>query len=386
MQVPGSPQSAGAGTEGATVPGRQEGGCLPSPAVTILAGGSGTRFWPLSTRARPKQFLNLLGGSSLLQESFRRALLLTTAERVLVLTNEAFLSQVREQLPELPPGNVVAEPLRRDTAAAICLGALLQERQCGGAVNVVLTSDHRIVPDEEFVRVMLSAARAAAVSSCLYTIGIRPRYAATGYGYLCRGPLLFDDAGLRHHVVDGFREKPSPELAQEYVASGRYLWNSGMFVWRNDVLLAELARCLPQHLSALAEACTAGLPTRHVLLRAFEQLPAVSIDYGVMERAPDVRVVEATFEWSDLGGWPALRDYLEQDEAGNSCRGRVAALDATGNLVFCENRDELVALVGVSDLVVVRAGGKTLILPCSRAEELKRLVGFLDERGQGRDL
>jgi len=359
---------------------------VPPRVVTILAGGSGTRFWPLSTRARPKQFLRLLGDRSLLQESFRRALLLTTADRVLVLTNEDFVPQVREQLPELPSWNVLGEPLRRDTAAAICLAAVVQERMWGRAVNVVLTSDHRIAPDEEFARVMLSAARAAAASACLYTIGIRPAYPATGYGYLRRGPLLFTEAGLRHHVVEGFREKPNQEVAEQYVASGDYLWNSGMFVWRNDVLLAAFERFLPKHVRAIGDACTAGVPAREVLLRAFEQLAAVSIDYAIMEQASDVRMVEAAFDWNDLGGWPALRRYLEQDEAGNAYRGRLAALDAGGNLVFCENEDELVALAGVSGLVVVRAGSKTLILPCSRAEELKRLVGFLDERGHGRDL
>ncbi len=357
-----------------------------APVVTILAGGSGTRFWPLSTRAKPKQFLTLLGGCSLLQESFRRALLLTTADRVLVLTNEALVAQVREQLPGLPSANVVAEPLRRDTAAAICLAAVLQQREWGRVVNVVLTSDHHISPDQEFARVMLSAARAAAATPCLYTVGVCPAHPATGYGYLCRGSLLFTEGGLGHYAVEGYREKPSQEIAEEYVASGNYLWNSGMFVWRNDVLLAQFERLLPRHVHAITGACTAGVPAREDLLRAFEQLPAVSIDYGIMEQAPDVRVVEATFGWSDLGGWPALREYLEHDETCNAHRGRLAALDAGGNLVFCENEDELVALVGVSDLVVVRAGDKTLILPCSRAEELKGLVALLDERGQGRDL
>lgn len=372
-------------------PGGSAGSEVPRPAalplaVTLLAGGVGTRFWPLSTRSKPKQFLNLLGEGSLLQESFRRALLLTTADRVLVLTNEDHVSLVREQLPDLPAENVVGEPLRRDTAAAICLGGLLQQVLWGPLVNVVLTSDHHIEPDQEFARVVLSAARAAAASACLYTIGIRPHSPATGYGYLHRGPLLSDDGGVCHHMVKGFREKPNREVAEEYVSSGEFFWNSGMFVWRNDVLLEEFHRCLPEHVTVLQRACAAGTPARAVLLRAFEQLRAVSVDYGVMEKARDVRMVEATFRWSDLGGWPALAEYLAQDEAGNAHRGRVVTLDARDNVVFCEDEDELVALVGVTDLIVVRAGGKTLVLPRSRAEELKDVVGSLSDGGQGRDL
>lgn len=360
----------------------------PDVAITLLAGGAGTRFWPVSTRLKPKQFLALLGSRSLLQETYRRALLLTTPERILVLTNEDFVPLVREQLPGLPPANVVGEPLRRDTAAAVCLSSLLQQGNWGDLVNVVLASDHRIAPDEEFVRVMLSAVRAAAGSSSLYTIGISPSHPATGYGYLHRGDLLLEDGGVRHYRVDAFREKPAAELAEQYIQDGEHYWNSGMFVWRNQAVLTEFERRLPSHLSILRDACdqAGGSPPPEALRRAFEQLPTLSVDYGVMETAPDVRMVEATFQWSDVGGWQALAEFLERDEAGNSRRGRLVALDSGGNIVFCEDADELVALLGVSDLIVVRSGGKTLILPRSRAEELKDLVGTLSERGQGRDL
>ena len=357
-------------------------------AVVIMAGGVGTRFWPLSTRRRPKQFLSLLGGRSLLQQSFDRALLLAPPERILVLTSGEFLGLVQEQLPELPSRNVVGEPMRRDTAGAVTLGALLCRERFGSGVMVVLTADHHIEPIGEFLRTLESAIRAARGTRALYTIGISPSYAACAYGYLQRGLLVGEDGGVRHYRLDYFREKPDVETAQEYVGSGEFCWNSGMFVWEVDTILEEVAAQLPRHLELLSPVAGAdGLPGWEEELRAaFAALPSLSIDYGVMEKADDVRMVEATFKWSDLGGWLALEEFLDTDGAGNRRRGRTAALGARGNLVFSEDPDELVALLGVRNLVVVRAGHRTLVAGREHAEEIKDLVHFLEETGEGRDL
>lgn len=349
-------------------------------AVLILAGGAGTRFWPLSTQQRPKQFLSLLGEETLLQAAFRRARLLAPLERILVMTNETFLPLVREQLPDLPEKNIVGEPMRRDTAAAICLGAILFQRRFRNPVMVVVTADHRIEPVEEFIRVIRSAASMAARERVLYTIGIPPTYPATSYGYLHKGNRLQTDDGLEHYELLGFREKPDLPTAETYVRSGEYAWNSGMFIWQVGVILEEIAQKLPLHREALEPCVLDGEEAtcdQDKLSQAFGVLPPVSIDYGLMEHAQNVRMIGATFEWSDLGGWLALEAYLASDEAGNHYRGQVVGLDSRSNIVFCENPDELVALVGVDDLVVVRAGNRTLVVPRWRAEDVKQLVARL---------
>lgn len=344
--------------------------------AVIMAGGVGTRFWPLSTQERPKQFLKLFDDRSLLQKSFDRIAALVPPERVMVLTGIAFAGLVREELPELPPENVIGEPLRRDTAAAVCLGATLCRKRFGNPVMVTLTADHLIDPVDVFLRTLLSAARFARESEALYTIGIPPSYAATSYGYLELGPQIADDQGVEHFKLVSFKEKPDIETARRYVESGQFHWNSGMFIWTVDAILRETERLLPEHLKNLTHAArfdrTADWPNE--LQKAFEALEPISIDYAVMEKAPDVRCVASKFTWADIGGWQALKNYLPQDEAGNACRGQTVTLDAKGNLVFCEDPTELVMLVGVKDLVAVRAGRKTLIAHKDRAEEIKEVV------------
>jgi mannose-1-phosphate guanylyltransferase len=360
---------------------------LADVAVVIMAGGAGTRFWPLSTHTRPKQFLQLVGDSSLLQQSYARARALTAPERILVLTNAGYAEQVREQLPELDAANVIGEPMRRDTAAAVCLGALLCRHRFADPVMVVLTADHRIEPLEEFTRDIRSAAAAARGTGALYTLGIVPTNAATGYGYLQQGELLADDDGVMHHRLRCFREKPDRATAEEYVATGEFLWNSGMFVWTAGAIITELERSLPAHVQLLCAAADAdGTPEWPEALRsAFAAVGSTSIDLGVMEKARDVRMVAATFHWNDLGGWLALAEFLEEDDADNHYRGRLATYDSRGNLTFSEDPAELIALVGVDNLVVVRSGARTLVTSAHRAEEIKALVRMLDARGDGSD-
>ena len=344
--------------------------------AVIMAGGAGTRFWPLSTEKRPKQFLSLFGDKSLLRMSYERVSGLAPPERVLVLTNRNFLPLVMGQLPEVPPINVVGEPLRRDTAAAITLASLICRERFGDPLMLVLTADHLIEPLELFHKTALSALRAARDEEVLYTFGIRPTYAATGYGYLELGRKVLEDDGIEHYEVMTFKEKPDRETAEEYLRSGRFLWNSGMFAWRTTVILEEIERCLPGHLQVLEQAMKyygrEGWEGR--LEEAFSSIDPISIDYGVMERAERVRCVAASFQWSDVGGWLALKGYLRDDGEGNRHRGKLLTLDAADNLVFCEDEEEQVALIGVKGLVVVRAGGRTLIVPQERTEEVKRLL------------
>ncbi len=345
-------------------------------AVVIMAGGSGTRFWPVSTEARPKQFLTLFGDRSMLQRTYDRVAGLVPPERVLVLTSARFTDLVAEQLPELPAGNIVGEPVPRDTSGAVALAAVLCRARFGDPVMAVLTADHRIEPAEAFHAALRSAARGARESGALYTFGVAPSYPATGYGYLESGQRLDADGDVEHFELLRFREKPDRATAERFLATGRHSWNSGMFVWTTAAIWDAIEAHLPdhaRHLAPLAEAD--GTDRWEDALRAgFEPLPKISIDFGVMEKAAAVRMVRATFEWSDVGGWLALEEFLAADEHGNTARGELHALDAAGNLVFCEDAAETVALVGVEDLVVVRSGPRTLVTRRDTAEQIKALV------------
>ncbi len=344
--------------------------------VVIMAGGAGTRFWPLSTRQKPKQFLRLFGERSLLQMSFDRLQGIVSADRILVLTNRDFVSLVREQLPELPAENVIGEPHRRDTGAAVCLAALLARKRYGNPVIATLTADHLIKPVEEFQRTLLSAVEKAAAESVLYTFGVRPSYPATAYGYLEIGESIETDGQIPHYRLRRFKEKPDQETARSYVDSGKYLWNSGMFVWQTSTILSELEMNLPDHVERIGEAVKLDGSDgwEAALERAFEPLASISIDFAVMEKAKEVCCVSASFEWSDVGGWLALADHLPVDDEGNHYHAELHSLDSRDNLVFSEDESERVMLVGVEGLIVVHSGDRILVTRKERAEEIKKLV------------
>lgn len=358
----------------------QQSDLLRDTAAVIIAGGSGTRFWPLSSENRPKQFLALFGERTMLQETCARLHGIVVPNRIVVVTNRKHVASVRKQLPEVPAENVVGEPVAKDTAAAVTLGALICRLRFGNPVMAVLPADHYISPVEAFRRTLQSAMSAARNGSngCkrLYTIGITPTYPAIGYGYLLRGERIREDDGMEHFRVKAFKEKPDVDTARRYLESGNCFWNSGMFVWTADDLLARVEEFLPQHAENLSRAIAYyGSPQwRKALERAMEPLAKISIDFGVMEKADNVCMVKAGFAWSDVGSWPALAQYMEKDRSGNATRGRVECLDASNNLVFSDNQREIVALVGVHDLVVVRCRGMTLVVHRDRAEDVKKIV------------
>lgn len=394
----------------------------PQLVAVVIAGGSGTRFWPVSTGDRPKQFLPLFGRRTLLQATVDRLEGLVPAERILVVTAARFVPTVQAQLPDIPAGNIIGEPEARDTAAAVALAGLIIRRRFGNPVMAVLPADHVIEPKGAFHRAVRSAALAAAAGGRLYTFGIRPTYPATGYGYLETGPPVAapevsaevplepppaaapepapeaapeptlqvpqvpsgEGGGcLQHFRVETFREKPSRETAEAYVQAGGYYWNSGMFVWSTKTLLDAVERHLPEHARRLfpLESYVDTPEWEERLAGAFGRVPKISVDYGIMEKADEVYMVAAPFRWSDVGGWAALADFLDKDPAGNAVRGVVHALDARGNVVFAEDGSETVALVGVEDLIVVRAGNRTLVARKDRAEDIKRLVEAMQQRG-----
>ncbi len=347
----------------------------------IMAGGSGTRFWPASRRSRPKQLLCLTGRRSLLQQTVERMAPLTPPERVLVVTGAGHAEQVAQQLPQVPAAQVLAEPLARNTAAAAGLAAAWVARRDPQAVCLVLPADHLITDEALFRRTLERAVQVAREEEALVTLGLTPRYAATGFGYIETGRVL-DQAEPQVSRVRAFHEKPELELAQRYLASGRHLWNSGMFAWRAGVLLREIDTHLPELGRGLKElAPLLDTPEQdQALARIYPGLPSISVDHGILEKSDCLRVVRADFGWSDVGSWEAMAELWPADQAGNACRqGHLLALDARDNLISAGDR--LTALLGVSGLVAVVTDDVLLILPRQRCQEVKDIIAELERRG-----
>lgn len=342
--------------------------------VVILAGGAGTRFWPASTSKKPKQFLKLTGERSLIQLTYDRVKDIVPPSRVLVITSKKFVATVKRHLPELPAANVIGEPMRRDTAAAVALATLLVQERFGTSTMAVLTADHLIGPPEAFQGALLSAAKRASTGKNVYTFGIPPTSPSTGFGYLEVGDQIMFDGGVGHHAVHSFHEKPDLKTAEGYVASKRFFWNSGMFVFQSQFMLQTMRFLIAEHVAALEPVVKTKKLSPKALEKAFQGLSQVSVDKAVMEKLETTMCVRANFNWSDVGGFPALAAHLSHDDKKNAVRGRLRARESTGNVVWCEDPQEVVALVGVSGLVVVRAGKRTLVVPIERAEEIKKLV------------
>jgi mannose-1-phosphate guanylyltransferase len=344
--------------------------------VAILAGGSGTRFWPASTRSVPKQLLPLSGGKALLRETFDRAAPLAPPERIAVVTSARFVDGVRRLLPELPAANAIGEPAARNTLAACAVAAQWAKAQDPDAVLVTLPADHAVSPADAMREVLRSAAAHAAASRSLVTLGLRPTFPATGFGWIRLGDEVARQGGHAVHRVASFVEKPDRARAELYLAQGGHLWNLGMFAWRADAFLAEVARLALE----VAERSLLALTS---IDRAYDGMPSVSVDHGVLEHTSVVDCVPCSFEWDDLGSFAALPRHLPQDAAGNCATGPLVALDARNCIAWAED-GRMTALLGVEDLIVVHANGATLVAHRSRSEDVKRIVEELAKKGLGR--
>ncbi|KIX15008.1 mannose-1-phosphate guanylyltransferase [Dethiosulfatarculus sandiegensis] len=347
----------------------------------IMAGGSGTRFWPASRKDRPKQLLALTGERSLLQQTVDRMAPLTPCEQVLVVTGANHSDQVRDQLSLVPKSQVLAEPMGRNTAAAAGLAAAWVAKKDPSAVCLVLPADHLITDESLFMGTLKKAAQKAISEDVLVTLGLTPHYPATGFGYIEAGTVV-DETQPKVMQVAAFHEKPDLETARSYLDSGRYFWNSGMFAWRAEVLLAEIRRHLPKLADGLDElAPSLGTPQEaEALARVYPELPAISVDHGILEKTSELRVVKADFGWSDVGSWEAMADLWPKDKAENASRQKeVLAIDATGNVV--DAGDRLVALLGVKDLAAVVTDDVLMILPKDRAQDVRLIIEALKEKG-----
>jgi len=349
--------------------------------AVILAGGSGTRLWPRSRARMPKQFLDIAGERTMLQEAVDRIEPLIPQERILIITNREYLPLVKEQLPGLPASNAIGERASRGTAPAIGLAAVILRRLDPDAIMVVLTADHLIGRREDF-RNALKVATQVAGEGRLVTLGIHAARPETGYGYIERGELLSTIEGFDVYRVVRFTEKPDQEAAQDFVASGRYAWNSGMFIWRVDAILREMERLIPETHAQLEE-ISQDLGTQReddTLQRVWPQIAKETIDFGVMERAGEVAVIPVDIGWNDVGSWATLLDLLPADEEGNILTGEVAAVDVHNSLVYSSGR--LIAAIGLEDMIVVDTGDATLICPRDRAQDVRKIVERLKEEGQ----
>lgn len=353
--------------------------------LVLLAGGRGTRFWPLSRRHRPKQLLPLLGRRSLLEDTWTRVAPLGDAARSWLVTAADLRADCRRALPALPAAQVLGEPAGRNTAAAVALAAVLALRQDPRAVLAVFPSDHHVADVPAFRRLARRALRCAREERAFVTLGITPTRAATDYGYL---ELAGAARGDEPVDVARFVEKPAAPLAAEYAASGRHLWNSGIFFLHAAALRASFERHAPAlwaALDALPDTPADRPRWRHALEAAYDALPSIAFDVAIMEKEREVpvRVIPADVGWSDVGGWSALGELLAPS-AGNRVEGDVVALDATDNIVL--DREGVTALLGVEGLVVVRAGDAVLVARRDRLDDLRELVGLLAAREGGRYL
>lgn len=353
--------------------------------AVVMAGGSGTRFWPKSRRGRPKQLLRLFGDQTMLQATVDRIAPLVPPERVLVVTGQDQAEAVRAQLPGVPVGNVIGEPMPRDTAPCVGLAAARIVHQDPDGTMIVLPADHVIRPDEVFRKTVRAALAEVDRDPTAFVIfGVAPTRPETGYGYIERAEKLGAPEGIGLYRVARFREKPDRPTAERYLAAGRYAWNAGIFVWRARAVLDALRRFHPEIAERLDRIAAAlGTPNEGAaLLHEFPGMTRIPIDRAVMERYPNVKVLEVVYDWNDVGDWRSLAELLPRDEHGNTIQGPVHLVASRNTIVIADDNAPIMTL-GVEDLVIVQSGGATLIARKDQLDQLKALVEGLDRAGYG---
>jgi mannose-1-phosphate guanylyltransferase len=350
----------------------------------IMAGGVGTRLWPLSRRDRPKQSLELVGERTMFEHAVDRIVPIFQPEEIFVVTGAEHVASLAAQAPKLPRENFIVEPAGRGTAPAIGLGAIHLRRQDPEAVMAVLTADHFIADVARF-RQALTAAAQAAKEGHLVTLGIKPSSPSTGYGYIEQGGSLGEVEGFQIFCAERFTEKPDQETAFQMVGSGEYSWNSGMFIWRVDRIMEEFERQMPEFYVQLAEVeATLNTPGyQGTLGRVWPQVDKQTIDYGVMEGAEDVVVIPVDIGWSDVGSWTSLSELLPADEAGNIVVGPHVGVDTRDTLVFSKSNQRLIATIGLEGMVIVDTENALLVCPREREQEVREIVRLLESEDRG---
>ncbi|MHC5118979.1 MAG: mannose-1-phosphate guanylyltransferase [Planctomycetota bacterium] len=343
--------------------------------AVIMAGGSGKRLWPLSRQKRPKQVLKLLGGETLLRKCYHRLTGIFEDQNIIVLTNANFVETVRDDLPELPKGNIIAEPAMRDTASAIGLAAAILHKRDADSKMAVVTADQLLQPVESFQQAMQSALNSVDDNpEALLTFGIQPTFPSTQLGYI---KFSQDPSEDGVHRIEAFREKPDHETAKQYIEDGSYAWNSGLFVWKCKTILDNLKKYVPDSVEPLAKIRSAwGEANQQAILEEwFPKMPKISIDYAVMEKSSCVYGISLNCQWHDLGSFRALRDIIQPDVDNNTIiSDHTVFLESSNNIVVTEDNGHMLALIGVEDMIIAHSPDATLVCPVKHAGRLKELL------------
>lgn len=352
--------------------------------AVIMAGGKGERFWPLSTSKHPKQLLALVGDKALIAQAVDRLDGLIPPENIFVVTNADLVEATQNAAPMLPAENIVGEPIGRDTAAAVACGGALVAAKDPEGVFAVLTADQVMGDLDVFKATLTGGMDLAEINDVLVTIGIQPTFPSTGFGYIEAGDDFGSAEGVQFKKAVRFVEKPGAETAQNYLDSGTFFWNSGMFIWSVPNLLNAFAAHCPE-MKKLMDDLTDYAMRGEIfqgLEKIYPTLGKISIDYALMEKADNIVMACGTFVWDDVGSWPALEGHFPQDEAGNTLIGECEQIDSKNNIIY--SKDRVTAVIGAEDLIVVQADGVTLVCPKDRAQDIKQMVVALREKG-GRD-
>jgi mannose-1-phosphate guanylyltransferase len=350
--------------------------------AVIMAGGRGTRFWPRSREKNPKHLLDIISEKTIIQETVDRIKPLIMPNNILVVTGKKHARALIKQLPEIPSRNIIIEPEGKNTAACIGLAALHILKTVPDDIMVVLPSDHAIADSRKFTNVLEAAAKTAMQENGLVTIGIKPSSVQTGFGYIEQADSFKHIADEEIFRVKSIREKPDFQQAQAFIQNGNFYWNSGMFIWKASTILKEIAHWLPDLYAGLMKINEAlGTPDEAAIVsRVYRKLKSISIDYGVMEKADNVFMLQGDFGWSDVGSWDALWDISSKDNKGNVLTGggKVIFEDAEGSLVYSPKK--LVALVGVKDLIIVETTDALLICTKGCSQNVKKIVEALEDK------
>ena len=351
--------------------------------IVIMAGGSGTRFWPRSRATLPKQMLNLFGKQTMLQLTYNRIKDFISNDQILVITNQELKDGVIEQLPEIPLENIIAEPFGRNTGPCIALAAAIIKKRAGeNETMIVLPADHLIQENDKFKDCIIAASEYAPEHGCLITVGIKPTYPETGYGYIQKDEQISERLNRPIYKVKTFAEKPDSEIALRFIESGDFLWNSGMFIWT----VSSITKAIEEFQPELAENFNKIIPKLdspkmdHAVYDVYSKIKPVSIDYGVMEMATKVCVIEADFSWNDVGSWEAVYNLSKKDPDNNAVEAsHKVILDSKNNYIFSSKK--IVATVGVENLVVVDTDDALLICKKDESQKVKDLVEIIRRNG-----
>ena len=339
----------------------------------IMAGGNGERLWPLSTPECPKQFVTLFGGKPLIRHAVDRLRGVIPLERILVITAERLVEQTLRALPGIPRGNVIGEPCRRDTAVAVACACGLVKRLGGpDAVGCILTADQLMEPVATFRRVLRDAIRVAHRADAIVTVGITPDHPATGFGYIECGSQIKTDTATEFRTVGRFVEKPDEKTAKRYLRTGRFCWNSGMFIWKVPTMEKAFLSHAPD-IAGLIGKVEKAKSIHLTLAKAYPALRSISVDYAVMERAENIVVARSDFKWDDVGSWLAIPNHYPNDTSGNTCLGSTALLD-TSNSVVVSADGHLMAVLGMKDVVIVQTSAATLVCAKNRVQDIRKIV------------